>query len=524
MALHTSITRILTAVVLPLQLVVSSPAHWGPPKGHWQHNAADLLVSTSSGNLQGYINETTPNVRQFLGVPFAQAPIGNLRWMPPTALPANQSSASVDATKFGLSCPQFEGASPSVYSTYVRELLINGPNGEDCLSLSIWAPLYVNPKEKLPVVVWIYGGGLQTGGSSVPYQDPSKWIERTKSHIVVSIQYRLNIFGFPNAPGLEAQNLGFLDQRAAVEWLRENIAVFGGDPEQMILWGQSAGALSTDVYNYAYPDDPIVQGFICNSGNALLFPSVDDPTYSNFTFVASHFNCSSPSGSAEDLLSCMRKVPAADIESFLKSYSDSQAAPALSFSATVDNTIVFSNYTSRLLAGNVSSKPAIYGYTDIDTIAFVAFPADPLQESANRTLAEISFQSWICTTSAISRYRTDIGLKTYQYQYRGNFSNISPLPWLGAYHSSELPLIFGTSGDFRGEDTRLEKQTSLAMQRAWGAFARDPENGLERTGWGDSSEQEGEVFGGRSTYDEMGKNVAAQFISLAGLAESCPVK
>jgi acetylcholinesterase len=444
--------------------------------------------------------------------------------MPPTALPANQSSASVDATKFGLSCPQYEGSYPSIYNTFVREFFINGPNGEDCLSLSIWAPLHMNPKEKLPVVIWIYGGGLQTGGSSVPYQDPAKWVQRTQSHIVVSIQYRLNIFGFPNAPGLDAQNLGFLDQRAAVEWLQDNIAVFGGNPEQMILWGQSAGGWSTDVYNYAHPDDPIVQGFIADSGNALLLTPVDDPSHTNFTFVASHFNCSSPSSSANDLLSCMRRVPAADIESFLKSYQDAGVAPGISFTAVVDETIFFSNYTSRLLAGNVSSKPVIYGYNDIDTIAFGTFPSDPLKEGPNRTSADISFVSYICTTSAISRHRTDIGLKTYQFQYRGNFSNISPLPWLGAYHSAELPLIFGTSADFRGEDTRLEKQTSLAMQRAWGAFARDPENGLERTGWRDSSEQGAEVFGGRSTYDETGENVAAQFISLAGLAESCPVK
>ncbi|KAM3065381.1 hypothetical protein ACMFMF_011105 [Clarireedia jacksonii] len=523
MVLHISIARIWTAVVLPLQLVVSSPAHWGVPKGHWQHKP--LLVSTSSGNLHGFINETTPNVRQFLGVPFAQAPTGNLRWMPPTALLKTQSSASVDATKFGLSCPQYESAIPSIYNTFVREFFINGPNGEDCLSLSIWTPLRISPNEQLPVVIWVYGGSLQTGGSSVPYQDPAKWVERTQSHIVVSIQYRLNIFGFPNAPELEAQNLGFMDQRAGVQWLRENIAAFGGNPEQMILWGQSAGAWSTDVYNYAYPDDPIVQGFICDSGNALRVISVDDPSHTNFTFVASHFNCSSASSSADELLSCMRQVSAVDIESFLKSYQDSQVAPTISFNPAVDNTIFFSNYTSRLLAGNISSKPVIYGFNDIDSISLDPFPSDPLKEGANRTLADSHFLSrYICTTSAISRQRTEIGLKTYRFQYRGNFSNIAPLPWLGAYHSAELPLVFGTSGDFRGEDTPLEKETSLAMQRAWMAFARSPENGLEKTGWRDSSEQGAEVFGGRSTYDETGENVAAQFISLAGLAESCPIK
>ncbi|TGO50792.1 hypothetical protein BOTNAR_0379g00040 [Botryotinia narcissicola] len=207
MASINSFSRIVATFVLSIQAVSSRP--------HWQSKSdLDLSISTTSGRLQGIINGTTPNVRQFLGVPFAQTPTGNLRWMPPNTLPSNQSSAVVDATKFSLNCPQYESAIPTIYSTYVREFFISGPSGEDCLTLSIWAPLHSQPEDKLPVVIYLYGGGLQTGGSSVPYQNPAKWIERTQSQIVVSIQYRLNIFGFPNAPGLEISKSG-LSQSAS---------------------------------------------------------------------------------------------------------------------------------------------------------------------------------------------------------------------------------------------------------------------------------------------------------------------
>ncbi|KAM3157857.1 Chlorogenic acid esterase [Botrytis cinerea] len=488
---------------------------------HWESKSnVNLSISTTSGSLQGIINGTTPNVRQFLGVPFAQPPTGDLRWMPPNALPSNQSSAIIDATKFSLNCPQYESAIPSIYNTFVREFFIWGPSGENCLTLGIWAPLHSQPEDKLPVLIFLYGGGLQTGGSSVPYQNPSKWVERTQSHIVVSIQYRVNIFGFPNAPGLESQNLGYLDQRAGVEWLQKNVAAFGGDPDQMVLWGQSAGASSTDAYNYAYPDDPIVKGFICNSGTSLTSTPINDPSYSNFTFVASHFNCT-----GTELLSCMRQIPADDIEAFLKSYNDALTTPTLSFNIIRDDKIVFQNYTQRLIDNQISPLPVVYGFNDNDTMSLDAFPEDPLSESANRTLASINqVRRYVCPNSAASYYRTQLGLKTYRFQYRGNFSNVAPLAWAGAYHSSELPMIFGTSEDFRGKNTELEWETSRAMQDAWLAFARKPDGGLEELGWGNSSGQVVEVFGGRSTYDDTGKNVAKQFISLKELAESCSVK
>jgi carboxylesterase type B len=166
--------------------------------------------------------------------------------------------------------------------------------------------------------------------------------------------YRLNIFGFPNAAALNQTdlNLGFLDQRLGLEWVRSNIASFGGDPSRISLWGQSAGSMSVDYYNFAYPHDPIVSGLIMDSGTAFTPLGTNDPTHTNFTFVAGHFGCGNLSAPAE--LACMRKIRSREIENFLKAYQDNGTQPPISFNPVIDNRTKFANYTTRALAKGFS--------------------------------------------------------------------------------------------------------------------------------------------------------------------------
>jgi len=147
-----------------------------------------LTVHSTFGSINGFINKDYPNVAQFLGIPFAEPPTGPRRWLPPVP---KSPARSFDATRFGPSCPQWTGSTPSIYNSDVPELRIADETSEDCLSLCVWGPAGAarNPlKASLPVIVWITGGAFLVGGSTVPYQNPTPWVEDSQRHIVVSIK------------------------------------------------------------------------------------------------------------------------------------------------------------------------------------------------------------------------------------------------------------------------------------------------------------------------------------------------
>ena len=190
---------------------------------------------------------------------------------------------------------------------------------------------------------------LGTGGMDVPAQIPTQWVQRTQDHIVLSFNYRVNIFGFPNAPGLDEQNIGLLDQRRAVEWTRDNIAAFGGDPERIIIWGQSAGSISVDYYSFVYPEDPIAAGMSLDSGTAFTDITSNDKSQSNFTFVAEQLGCSDFGSDSSALPKCMRGVDALKINNFIARYAETSQQPGIGFLPVRDNKVVFTNYTERML-------------------------------------------------------------------------------------------------------------------------------------------------------------------------------
>lgn len=216
---------------------------------------SQVLVKTGQGFIMGQEGE----VSTFKGIPYALPPVGKLRWRPPQSVPAWRDT--LQAYTYGNICPQDRASSKN--------------SGEDCLSLNIWT---LEPQEeaKLPVMIWIHGGGFQRGSS----QKDGEALARL-GVVVVSINYRLGIFGFMAHPQLSLEppyrasgNYGLLDQIAALKWIKENIAVFGGDPDRMTVFGESAGATSIGYLLVSPLAKGLFQGAILQSPSRLAMPDV----------------------------------------------------------------------------------------------------------------------------------------------------------------------------------------------------------------------------------------------------------
>jgi para-nitrobenzyl esterase len=208
---------------------------------------------TANGVLRGVVS-ADGKVRTFKGIPYAAPPVGPLRWKPPQ--PVAPWTGVRQATEYGARCMQ-----APIYSDMIFH--DSGPS-EDCLYLNLWMPA-APAQARLPVMVWIYGGGFAAGSTSEPRQDAGNLSK--KGVVVVSMNYRLGIFGFFSHPELAREsggvprsaasgNYGLMDQVAALRWVRDNIAVFGGDPDNVTIFGESAGSFSVS----ALMASPLAQG------------------------------------------------------------------------------------------------------------------------------------------------------------------------------------------------------------------------------------------------------------------------
>lgn len=186
------------------------------------------IIETKSGKIQGYIEDS---INIFKGIPFAEPPLGDLRFSPP--LEKKPWKDVFDATKYGSYA--FQGYTP--LEDFMGKL---EPQSEDCLTLNIWTP--ATDDIKRPVMVWIHGGAFITGGGATPIYDGSSLAKRGDV-VIVTINYRLGTFGFLYIPGTTA-NVGMLDQIAALKWVQDNIDTFGGDPNNVTIFGESAGGIS----------------------------------------------------------------------------------------------------------------------------------------------------------------------------------------------------------------------------------------------------------------------------------------
>ena len=251
----------------PLLVAPHSPAAATPPQ---PPEARPIKIE--NGKLLGVLT-TDQKVIAYKGIPYAQPPVDELRWRPPQ--PIGKWKKVLYRRDFGPHCLQ-SGSYP--------DMVFHDPGpSEDCLTLNVWAPSDAKPTSKksagLPVMVWIYGGGFTTGGTSENRQDGQFLAHR--GVIVVSMNYRLGIFGFLALPELTGEsanhtsgNYGLMDQTAAIAWVRRNIAAFGGDPANITVFGQSAGS-SPSATQMA---SPLASGLfakaIGQSGAELTGPAV----------------------------------------------------------------------------------------------------------------------------------------------------------------------------------------------------------------------------------------------------------
>lgn len=306
-----------------------------------------ITIKTIDGMVEGTVS-ADGKVLAFKGVPYAAPPVGPLRWKPPQ--PVKPWTGVRKATEFGPRAMQGRIFSDMVFRD-------PGPS-EDCLYLNIWIPESERQHGNLPVMVWIYGGGFVAGSPSEPRQDGTDLCQ--KGVIVVSMTYRLGVFGFLALPGLSKESghnasgdYGLLDQVAALRWVKANIANFGGDPNNVTIFGQSAGSFSVS----ALMASPLARGLFQKAigesgaffGRSLHLISLDSAENAGVKFVKEAFGTTS--------LAKLRALPAKDIlDSALK-------LPTFYFSQDVDGYFLPQSCLSIYSEGKQAHVPLLAGWT-----------------------------------------------------------------------------------------------------------------------------------------------------------------
>ncbi|RAK72680.1 carotenoid ester lipase-like protein precursor [Aspergillus fijiensis CBS 313.89] len=317
-------------------------------------------VAVKNGTLVGVHN---PKYGQdfFLGIPYALPPVGDLRYRHPQAV--NESWAVKSATEYGAWCH----SAPLTLPGFSQKGFSHAEN-EDCLTLNVVRPSGVHDFRKLPVLVWIHGGGLQEGGSADQRYNMSSVVQesvRMGTPIIgVSFNYRLSGFGFLTGRAVNESgiaNLGLYDQRKALFWIQENIAAFGGDPSQVTISGESSGGISVGHHFLAFGgrDDGLFSGGIAESGgpltpSALISLDQQDVFYEK---VLNQTNCTG----ASDTIDCLRAIPAEILK---------LAFQGVSYYPVVDGALIEGLSSTALQEGRFVKRPLLTGSNTNEGTAF----------------------------------------------------------------------------------------------------------------------------------------------------------
>ncbi|KAI9434682.1 Alpha/Beta hydrolase protein [Lactarius indigo] len=339
-------------------------------------HATPPIVTLDRGKFTG---TTADGVNKFLGIPFAKPPLGDLRFRLPQ--PLGPYSATYNTTAFGLSCPQQAAtlAIPNGLPQETINYLASGSgttilDGEDCLTLNIFAPAHARYGSRLPVVVWIYGGGFETGSSSL--YDGGVIVNRSialKEPVVyVSINYRLSAFGFLASQEVKdagVGNLGLHDQRMGLRWVQKYIHAFGGDPSKVTIWGQSAGSISVSLQMLVNGGDTegLFRAAFMQSGSPI---SIGDITHGQqyYDDLVERTNCSGSSNT----LACLRAAPYQELKAAVDSTPSIFAyqSLALAWLPRVDGVFLVDDPQKLVQRGKVARIPFVAGECDDEGTLF----------------------------------------------------------------------------------------------------------------------------------------------------------
>lgn len=411
------------------------------------------VLRIEGGQIQGVLTETKA-VYAYKGIPYAAPPVGENRWKEPQ--PVVPWKGVKMANSFGAPAPQEKH---TIESFYGKEFFWQGDPefSEDCLFLNVWTTAPGKTDKKLPVAMWIHGGAFAAGWGTEPEMDGEAWAER--GVVLVTINYRLGIFGFLAHPELSSEsvhkvsgNYGLLDQLTAIKWIKNNISQFGGDPDNIMVFGQSAGAMSVQTL----VSSPLARGLIAKaiiqSGGGVS----DRSALGGGTLADSEKNGKSLMDfGGYDNPDKMRAVSTHDIMQLPARYR-AEKNQRIGFSPIIDNYLSTTNFSAATKSGAIANVPYMIGFT-MDDMGMLAQGID-----------------------AFCLLRQQQGGKAYAYQ----FARALPGDSSGAFHSSELWYIFHTLGRSWRPFTPADDALSHEMVKAWTNFAiyNNP-NGKDDTGW-----------------------------------------
>ena len=428
-------------------------------------------VQTTSGPIVG--QRTDAGIEQYLGIPYAAAPVGPLRWKPTE--PHAAWTEPRDATRFGPTCPQDSDRDAG------------GSQSEDCLFLNVWTP-GADATAKRPVMVFIHGGGFKNGsgsretyaGSTLPARDV----------VQVTFNYRLGILGFLAHPLLTAEgvdhrsgNYGLLDQQAALRWVRDNIAAFGGDPANVTLFGESAGSISVCTHLLAPASNQLFARAIGESGSCVTTRTTLSAAEALGSAFAQQVHCTS--------LECLRGLTVDQVTAV-------PASPDTDFglgiaTPNVDGVVLPELPALALAAGHLNAVDGFIGGVNRDEATlFTIGHAIESKAALDATLAamfphhvadiEAMYLSGTAYKKAYDDFTTDLlfvcptrqqlaglsaaGVPTFAYRFEKETA-AGTLSGLGVFHGSELDFVFGVP-----KLTGAARTLSNRMQDWWTGFAR----------------------------------------------------